>query len=133
MPRNRQLITDYEGSRAEVAGFGIFDMKRKLGSDILLTLSVPIINNEQCAATYNNIADIGNTQICAGGKVGEDSCNGDSGGPLMNIESVDGKPPAYYILGVVSFGATICGSTPQPGIYTKISSYIEWILDSIQP
>lgn len=133
MPREEQLEKDYKGSSAEVAGFGIFDMKRKLASDILLTLTVPIIDTNKCAITYQRVVDISETQICAGGTIGEDSCNGDSGGPLMSVEAVRGNPPAYYIIGVVSFGSTICGSTPQPGIYTRISYYIDWILNSIQP
>lgn len=133
MPRYDQLINSYEGVNAEVAGFGIVDMDTKAASDSLMTLTVPVTNTKECAQLYNNIADVGDTQICAGGTIGEDSCGGDSGGPLMTIEAKNGRPPAYYLLGVVSFGTTICASTVQPGIYTKMAKYLPWVLDTIRP
>lgn len=46
---------------------------------------------------------------------------GDSGGPLM---WPSGKQ--YYLLGVVSAGAR-CGESHFPGLYTRVSYYIEWI------
>ena len=34
-------------------------------------------------------------------------------------------------IGIVSFGRTICGTKGVPGVYTKVSAYIQWILDHI--
>lgn len=133
MPSGRQLEKNYVGEIAEVAGFGLYDVARKLSSNVLLTLKVPIRGSKECIEAYEKIAEISNKQICAGGVIGEDSCGGDSGGPLMYIESVDTKPPRYYLLGVVSFGTTLCGSTTQPGIYTRTAAYLKWILDNILP
>jgi hypothetical protein len=57
--------------------------------------------------------------------------NGDSGGPLVN-EYSGGETVAHYILfGVVSFGPKICGTVGVPGVYTKVSSYLEWINEII--
>ena len=70
--------------------------------------------------------------MCVGGKTGQDSCGGDSGGPLMKVEALDG-PPRYYLIGVVSFGAKHCGESATPAVYTKISDYLSWILDHVQP
>lgn len=131
LPRYDQLRKSYENVIAEVAGFGIYDIKERRASSELLKLSVPVRNTKNCAKLYENIAEISDVQICAGGLIGKDSCGGDSGGPLMTVESVRNQPPAYYLLGVVSFGTTICGSTPQPGIYTRIASYLKWILDNM--
>jgi secreted trypsin-like serine protease len=49
---------------------------------------------------------------------------GDSGGPLQ-ITKPDNQC-IYYIIGVTSFG-TGCGDKKFPGIYTRVSSYIDWI------
>lgn len=70
--------------------------------------------------------------MCVGGIIGEDSCGGDSGGPLMKVEAVDG-PPKYYFLGVVSFGAKHCGESSTPAVYSRIAEYLRWILDNMRP
>lgn len=79
---------------------------------------------------YSRKLAIGDHQLCVGGVEGEDSCNGDSGGPLMRIKN--GFPPKWYLIGIVSFGADKCGSKDYPAIYTKVSSFREWILDVLE-
>ena len=46
---------------------------------------------------------------------------GDSGGPLMC--AVDGKPVLY---GMISWGLG-CAAENTPGVYTKVTSYVDWI------
>jgi len=59
-------------------------------------------------------------QICAGAILGEDACDGDSGGPLwMKVNST----PLLY--GITSWGKG-CG-TGSPGVYTKVSFYRKWM------
>lgn len=92
---------------------------------------VPVIPLEDCTKSYIKIIPIIDTQVCAGGEVGQDSCGGDSGGPLMKAFSF-GAPPRYFIVGVVSFGPKDCAVKPIPGVYTKISDYMLWILDNVK-
>ncbi|XP_065082403.1 CLIP domain-containing serine protease B4-like [Ochlerotatus camptorhynchus] len=66
-------------------------------------------------------------QICAGGKDGQDTCNGDSGGPLMKEVSEQGR---HYVIGVVSFGPKKCGEQ-LPGVYTKVEHYHQWIVQKV--
>lgn len=58
---------------------------------------------------------------------------GDSGGPVQFVGSLEDK----YIMvqyGIVSFGVNTCGKLENvPGIYTKVSSYLGWILDNMEP
>lgn len=61
--------------------------------------------------------------ICAGyAEGGIDSCRGDSGGPLICVE--DNKP---MLRGVVSWGIG-CARSGQYGVYTRTSSYIDWVI-----
>ncbi|XP_052842741.1 melanization protease 1-like isoform X2 [Drosophila gunungcola] len=66
---------------------------------------------------------INESQICAGHSIG-DTCVGDSGGPLAHRLYMSGQV-RYVQLGIVSFGSAECRS---PGVYTRVSSYIDWIL-----
>ena len=53
--------------------------------------------------------------IC-GGKRNKDTCNGDSGGPL--IAHIDGR---FTLVGVTSWGKGSCGNGRAPGVYADIS------------
>lgn len=46
-----------------------------------------------------------------------------------NLESPFGY---WYMTGLTSYGTTNCGAENIPGIYTKISSYLEWIVDNMR-
>nr|XP_019543072.2 melanization protease 1-like isoform X2 [Aedes albopictus]XP_019551985.2 melanization protease 1-like isoform X2 [Aedes albopictus] len=55
-----------------------------------------------------------------------DSCTGDSGGPLQI--QINGT---YYLIGIISHGPR-CGASTIPAVYTRVTSYMEWILESIK-
>ncbi|CAL4158998.1 unnamed protein product, partial [Meganyctiphanes norvegica] len=83
----------------------------------------------ECQQLYRNIdpsQPITKNHICAGrGKA--DSCMGDSGGPL-NFQSGRGSNTGrVFVVGIVSFGPTECGSSTQPGVYTNVARYVHWI------
>lgn len=67
-------------------------------------------------------------QLCAG-QQGQDSCPGDSGGPLMYQEARNGSVCEQTVVGVVSFGYG-CGNF---GIYARVASYLDWITGYIAP
>lgn len=67
------------------------------------------------------------SQLCAGGEDGHDTCRGDSGGPLMMKNEHD----LWTIYGIVSFGSKACGRKGYPGVYTNVLYYIEWIFNTI--
>ncbi|XP_034250570.1 CLIP domain-containing serine protease 2-like [Thrips palmi] len=124
------LTKSFEQERTEVAGWGIFDLTLQKSSQELRTVHLPVVSNSICHALYRNQANITKRQMCAGGEIGFDACSGDSGGPLLKVEAYNGGP-RYYIVGIVSFGSKRCGLTPSPGVYTRVSYYIDWILDNI--
>ncbi|KAA3679382.1 uncharacterized protein DEA37_0008946 [Paragonimus westermani] len=60
--------------------------------------------------------------ICAGHpEGGRDSCQFDSGGPLMC--QINGQ---WRVMGVISFGYE-CAKPGFPGIHTRVSDYVPWI------
>ena len=58
-------------------------------------------------------------------KLNIDYCQGDSGGPLWRLSVRGGRKIAVQI-GIISRGQK-CARINRPGIYTKISSFTEWI------
>ncbi|KAL7981136.1 hypothetical protein Chor_005370 [Crotalus horridus] len=59
------------------------------------------------------------TTLCAGIlEGGKDTCRADSGGPLI----CNGQ-----FQGIVSWGGHPCGQAHEPGVYTKVFDYTDWI------
>ena len=66
------------------------------------------------------------TQFCAGDVTGQkDTCHGDSGGPGMVLQPLNGKW-RWFQVGIVSWGIG-CAQKGEVGYYTKVSSYLDWI------
>ncbi len=55
---------------------------------------------------------------------GQDSCLGDSGGPLWKVYGV--RSPTAFLVGVVSRGLN-CANNDAPGIYARVKMYLDWI------
>ena len=54
---------------------------------------------------------------------------GDSGGPL--ITRIDDLSP-FMVVGIVSFGSGLGACAKGvPGVYTRVSSYRQWIEDNL--
>uniref|UniRef100_A0A182FDJ9 CLIP domain-containing serine protease n=2 Tax=Anopheles albimanus TaxID=7167 RepID=A0A182FDJ9_ANOAL len=70
-------------------------------------------------------------QICAKGKELVDSCQGDLGGPLGSYKPLGNARFVQY--GIVSTVGGSCGNLSVPGVYTRVSSYMNWIVENMQP
>ena len=99
---------------------------------VLQKLDIKVLNAGDCQSKWGSKSFSRlnmDKQICAGDSVGQDSCQGDSGGPLV-------WKPDYFSwtqVGVVSFGPSgACGSG-VPGIYTRVTAYIDWIKQNMEP
>ncbi|XP_066255147.1 transmembrane protease serine 9-like [Euwallacea similis] len=123
-----EINGDLTGKFAIVAGWGTTE--EDLFSSVLLKASVPVLPEKACSEIYQRYLPVTSDQICAGGYKGRDSCAGDSGGPLMYTGLIEGSP-RYIQYGIVSFGPRKCGSEGKPGVYTRVKSYLLWILDNI--
>ncbi|VVC37366.1 Hypothetical protein CINCED_3A008244 [Cinara cedri] len=110
-----------------VAGWGVTSYRGPI-STALLEVQVPILDISECKKAFSKHGVLVDDHkvICAGELGGgKDSCQGDSGSPLMWLSSNQ-----YYLIGLVSFGFR-CGEAGYPGVYTRISNYIEWIEDKL--
>ncbi|XP_046550579.1 tryptase-2-like isoform X1 [Haliotis rubra] len=102
-----------------VAGWGLTSETRLFQPFKLQKVKVPLVDLETCQTAYNVL----DTQLCAGYfvKGGKDSCNTDSGGPLICDYN-----DRWTLIGVVSSGVG-CARPMLPGKYTRVSKYISWI------
>ncbi|KAL1139366.1 hypothetical protein AAG570_006350, partial [Ranatra chinensis] len=100
------------------------------GSGFARTLHATWLNilpQKECKADYvYGDSAITEGMFCAGSLIGgSDSCQGDSGGPFLCLDQGN-----YTIYGITSWGHG-CGRTNSPGVYTKVSHYIDWIHEKI--
>ncbi|XP_074051214.1 anionic trypsin-like [Macrotis lagotis] len=104
------------GTRCLVSGWGNTMSYGVDYPDLLQCLSVPILSDNECQASYPRA--VTENMICAGFlKGGKDSCQGDSGGPLVCSGELQG---------IVSWGLG-CALKNKPGVYTKVCNYVNWI------
>ncbi|XP_017077634.1 melanization protease 1-like isoform X3 [Drosophila eugracilis] len=88
----------------------------------LKILHVNEYHRSQCEETFwKNMTE---NQICAGPRTGV-TCVRVSGAPLIQVININGTL-RYAQFGIASFGASDCRGLE---VYTRVSSYIEWILD----
>ncbi|KAK9873962.1 hypothetical protein WA026_002313 [Henosepilachna vigintioctopunctata] len=125
-----QSDENFVGRTAYVTGWGRLYEDGPLPS-VLQEVSVPVINNSICESMYRSagyIEHIPHIFICAGWRNGGyDSCEGDSGGPLV-IQREDKR---FQLAGVISWGIG-CAEPNQPGVYTRISEFRDWINQILQ-
>ncbi|XP_063628883.1 trypsin 5G1-like [Cydia splendana] len=105
-----------QGTLVNVTGWGDIGNNSTEMENELRQTTVPIVSNECCQKDYEELTE---KHMCAGSK-GHDSCQGDSGGPLT-YKGVQ--------VGVVSFGE-LCAI--YPGVYTRVSEYLDWINTTIE-
>ncbi|XP_017150517.2 serine proteinase stubble isoform X2 [Drosophila miranda] len=122
---------NFIGQTAFVTGWGRLYEDGPLPS-VLQEVAVPVINNTICESMYRTagyIEHIPHIFICAGWKKGGyDSCEGDSGGPMVLQREADER---FQLGGVISWGIG-CAEANQPGVYTRISEFRDWINQILQ-
>ncbi|XP_030374663.1 chymotrypsin-1 [Scaptodrosophila lebanonensis] len=89
----------------------------------LQRMSYHTISNKQCRES--GMEKVTDTEICARG-IFRGSCSGDSGGPLVTRTS-----KGVHQVGIVSYGLSICGLSITPDVYTRVSTFSDWIQSEI--
>ncbi|KAH8345579.1 hypothetical protein KR084_011454, partial [Drosophila pseudotakahashii] len=114
----------FENSTLKIAGWG-YTHKQEF-SKILLEARIKGRNPDECLRKNPALGLNKETQICAGND-GKDTCEGDSGSPLM-ASMGRGASEFVYLAGITSYGGSFdrtCGY--GPAAYTKTSTFIDWI------
>lgn len=112
-PNNSDVVT--------ITGWGAL-LEGGASPEILQSVDVPIISNEECGEKYNP-SPILDSMICAGIPTGgKDACQGDSGGPLV-IKNIQ--------YGIVSWGRG-CARDTHPGVYSSVANLKSWIESNVE-
>ncbi|XP_017177931.1 kallikrein-13 isoform X3 [Mus musculus] len=110
------------GTCCRVSGWGTTTSPQVNYPKTLQCANIELRSDEECRQVYPG--KITANMLCAGTKEGgKDSCEGDSGGPLI----CNGK-----LYGIISWGDFPCGQPNRPGVYTRVSKYLRWIREIIR-
>jgi len=136
-------VTGRWSSRCHVSGWGSMEKtqedlnsfkKEDLNSarPYLQWLTLPIRHTTDCIKSYNSNPDSKifheDSMLCAGYNIGQQSCKGDSGSPLV-CRNDKGQ---YAVTGIVSFMFGRCVSNSKwQGVYTKVKAFNGWIRSTI--
>ncbi|XP_068622531.1 venom protease-like [Battus philenor] len=126
------------GTKATLTGWGVIETARLLTSPELQAAEVDIFDSKVCDDLLKPSCSrlwcgMNETQLCAGKlSGGVDACQGDSGGPLQVRIDLPTKTQGamHYVIGVTSFGIG-CARANTSGVYTRVSSFIDWIEDVV--
>ncbi|XP_023949934.1 venom protease [Bicyclus anynana] len=129
---------DFPGySKAIATGWGVVDPRQPTKtSDELKKVSLSLLETNFCNKTLEDTFNrnwwgFSDSQMCAGElRGGQDTCQGDSGSPLQ-VASRSNKC-IFHVVGVTSFGRS-CARSGRPAVYTRVSSYLDWIEGLVWP
>ncbi|RLW05225.1 hypothetical protein DV515_00005250 [Chloebia gouldiae] len=113
-----------------IAGWGTATTTAERPSDVLQEAKVHLIDVHLCNSSFWYTGAIHTQNLCAGYSVGGiNPCQADSGGPLV---CQDNNAAFFWLVGVASWGKS-CARTNQPGVYTSVQHFYDWILVHIDP
>lgn len=93
------------------------------------------------AKGYETSTIVYDLMLCAGTEnTSQDTCSGDSGGPLLVLRTISGQN-TYLQIGIISFGpsgwssmgaTSGCGISDVFGVYARVSRQREWVTSIIK-
>ncbi|XP_008947089.1 PREDICTED: hepatocyte growth factor activator [Merops nubicus] len=126
LPESNTVFPDQ--FKCQISGWGHRHENVSGYSSVLQETLVPIIPEEKCRSPEIYGKEMTENMFCAGYFDSKsDACQGDSGGPLACEEN-----EISYLYGVISWGDG-CGRVNRPGVYTRVTNYVNWINEKIAP
>uniref|UniRef100_A0A8C7ENQ0 t-plasminogen activator n=1 Tax=Neovison vison TaxID=452646 RepID=A0A8C7ENQ0_NEOVI len=121
-------------TECELSGYGKHEASSPFYSERLKEAHVRLYPSRRCTSQHLFNKTITNNMLCAGDTRSggnqanlHDACQGDSGGPLVCM-----KDNRMTLVGIISWGIG-CGQKDVPGIYTKVTNYLDWIQNNMRP
>ncbi|XP_054259712.1 venom protease-like isoform X2 [Macrosteles quadrilineatus] len=124
----------FVGSFPTIAGWGKSTVNNAGQTTRLLEAEVEIQDTSECRRNVTSTSKLRNAiidhRVVCAASPGKDSCQGDSGGPLMLLKDIRRNGGNYFLMGVVSYGFG-CAEEGYPGVYTRVSEYMSWLIDNM--
>ncbi|XP_053254395.1 trypsin-like [Podarcis raffonei] len=109
------------GTKCVVSGWGTTTFPEVNYANVLQCLDTEILSKYICKSRYGSY--FADNEICSGKmEGGKDSCQGDSGSPLI----CNG-----VLHGLVSSGAVKCASKKNPAVFMEICKFWKWIEETM--
>ncbi|KAL3062665.1 hypothetical protein OYC64_002463 [Pagothenia borchgrevinki] len=120
LPARGLVLPDW--TECEISGYGKDSEFSAEFSERVKRGYVRLWPKERCVPDVLSQRTITPNMLCAGDTRGlDDACKGDSGGPLVCRNN-----DKMTLMGVISWGDG-CGQKDKPGVYTRVTHYIDWI------
>lgn len=124
LPSNHQRFPD--NTQCEISGYGREEAFSPFFSKFLKEGTVRLLSQRLCRSSRYYGNKVTENMLCAAHPDWNvDSCNGDSGGPLVCENNGQ-----MYLYGIISWGEE-CAKKYKPGIYTRVTNYIQWIEENM--
>ncbi|XP_012156724.1 brachyurin-like [Ceratitis capitata] len=120
LPKKAASYDTYVGKQVIASGWGRISDDAKTVTDKLRWIEVPVLANTACNRYF--LGSVKQSNICIKTTGGISTCNGDSGGPLVYNDGED-----TVLVGATSFGILFGCQIGWPGVFTRITSYLDWI------
>ena len=90
-------------------------------SAVLLRVDLNVVSEPRCAGIDGYGPQKIHSRVVCAGAPARKTCRGDSGGPVV---FTNGTP---VLVGIVSWGKEHCAGNGEPGVYTRVAAYSQWI------
>lgn len=88
---------------------------------VLLKVDLKLMDQAQCTNLPGYGAEKIQGKVFCAANPQRSTCQGDSGGPII---LTNGAP---VLVGIISWGKKRCTGDGQPGVYTRVESFLDWI------
>jgi hypothetical protein len=88
---------------------------------VLLKVDLKVMDQTQCTNLPGYGAEKIPGKVFCAANPQRSTCQGDSGGPIIFTNGVP------TLVGIISWGKKRCTGDGQPGVYTRVESYLDWI------
>ncbi|KAM8866501.1 tissue-type plasminogen activator isoform 1-T1 [Synchiropus picturatus] len=124
LPERNLELPDW--TECEISGYGKDSEFSAEFSERVKRGYVRLWPRDRCVPEVLSGRKVTSNMLCAGDTRGlDDACKGDSGGPLVCKNN-----NRMTLMGVISWGDG-CGQRDKPGVYARVTRYIDWINDKI--